>query len=99
MLKGLAQDCQTQREDGEHTDNTMFLDLMAWARMAFRALPILGTMKWLLGHALGHYKGPYNSQTLLAKTFQVLQTQGIEGVAQVLEQMGVNTMDSRRHGA
>ena len=99
MLKGLAQERQAQHEDGRHVDKAMFLDLMARAHTAFRALIIPGTMKWLLGRALGHYKGPYNTQTLLAKMFQALQPQGVEGMAQVLEQLGVNVMDSRCQGA
>ena len=99
MLKWLAQERQAQCEDGEHVDEATFLDLMARARTAFRALTIPCTVKWLLGRALGHYKGPYNTQTLLAKTFEVLQTQGVEGMAQVLEQLGVNVMDPRRQGA
>lgn len=99
MLKGLVQELQAQREDGEHAENATFLDLMAQACTAFRVLPVPGTVKWLLGRALGHYKGPYNSQTLLTKTFQVLQTQGVEGMAQVLELLGVNVVDSRCQSA
>ena len=45
MLKGLAQEHQAQREDGGHADQATFMDLMAWACTAFRALPIPGTVK------------------------------------------------------
>ena len=69
MLKGLTQERQAQHEDGGHADEATFLDLIARACTAFRALPVPGTMKWLLSRTLGHYKGPYNTQTLLAKTF------------------------------
>ena len=99
MLKRLAQEHQAQHEDRQPADTATFLDLITWTCTAFSALPIPGTVKFLLGRALGHYKGPYNIQTLFAKTFQVLQTQGIEGMAQVLEQLGVNNVDPRRQGA
>ena len=48
-------------------------------------------MKFLLGRALGQNKGPYNIQNLFAKTFQALQTQGVESMAQVLEQLGITS--------
>ena len=72
---------------------------MAWAHTAFRALPVPGTVQFLLNRMFGHYKSPYNTQTLLANTFEVLQTQGVEGMAQVLEQLGINDVDPRHQGA
>ena len=71
---------------------------MTWACTVFRTLPIPRTVRFLLGCTFGHYKGPYNTQTLLAKTFQALQIQGVEGIAQVLEQPGINIVNSRRQG-
>ena len=43
----------------------------------------------MLDSAMGHYPGPYTTQILLAKTFAVLYSHGMEGVAQELERLGV----------
>ena len=43
----------------------------------------------MLGSAMGHYPGPYTMQTLLEKTFAVLRSHSMEGVAQELERLGI----------
>ena len=72
------------------------MDLMARARTVFRALPIPAMAQRMLGSAIGHYPGPYTTQTLFAKTFAALRSHGVEGVAQELERLGVKLETSRR---
>ena len=38
---------------------------------------------------MSHYSSPYTTQALLAKTFEALRSDGVEGMAQVLEKLGV----------
>ena len=38
---------------------------------------------------MSHYGCPYTTQTLLTKMFKVLRSDGVEGMAQVLEKLGI----------
>ena len=92
----MAQERQAQCEGQQDASTEAFMDLMARARTVFRALPIPAMAQRMLGSAIGHYPGPYTTQTLFAKTFAALRSHGVEGVAQELERLGVKLETSHR---
>ena len=85
----MAQERQAQREGQQDAISKAYKDLMACICTVFRALPIPAMAQHILGSAMGHYLGPCPMQMLLEKTFAVLRSPGVEGVAQELEGLGI----------